>query len=177
MSRKNSTVSLIFFLSLLIGLFIPLYSQQQMEDESVVCPQCVNRNKAENKFCQNCGLELPEAALHVIKEIRTQDEPILPSEALDDSLHLYNLSREELIVIVELILRRVEHDQSSRKGDQKLVSAMTRAELEQLVKDLLQKQSITEKNRKQQAMGFGKFLQVVGGITLGILVLSILFAG
>ncbi|NQU05992.1 MAG: zinc ribbon domain-containing protein [Calditrichaeota bacterium] len=175
MSRKNSTVSFIIFLSLLIGLFIPLYSQQ-VEDESVICPQCGKRNKTENKFCQNCGAELPEAARLVIKEFGTHIEPKLPSELLEDSLHIYNLSREELITIVELILKRVERDLASGKGDLKLVSNMTRAELEQLIKDLLQEQIIQNKNQKPQASGFDRFFQVIGAIVAFSVVLLILVA-
>ena len=147
---------------------------EENDNPTVFCPECGTSNQLGGKFCSSCGADLPQTVQQE-KPIIVTDTPVSQVEEIqivEDTLQFQDMSREELIKIVNAILVKVKRTENMQKLEMKRVGGMTRTELEILIKTLLEENSTTPKGRRTS--GFGKFLQVVGIVSLAVLSIAVL---
>jgi ribosomal protein L40E len=153
---------------------------------TIICPDCGEANPAGSQFCRQCGKDLTRQLAPVKEAAKTESPPAptnitapTPTEkpsvsnpplGADQELPYQRLSDTELRRILDLLLTRM-NEPGLRPTDSQRVGDMTRAELEALINKLLREAKVRPK-----ATGFGQFLQVMGGITLGFVGLMIILA-
>jgi len=156
MFKKSIFMGLLLVLIVILVLqTAPLYAQED-QPEAVICPQCGEKNESNALFCRKCGFAFPKQELKLIRD------------KFADTLQVYHLSREELIQLIELIVERTSRTGGIRRKDLKLVGDMSKKDLENLIRRLLNEQRIIE-GRTSGEGALGKFLQIIGAITLAVL--------
>jgi len=174
------TLSPIGWTSVAIG-----QENQSISRQTIICPDCGEANPAGSQFCRQCGKDLTRQLAPVQEAAKTELTPApanitapTPTEKPSVSsppkagqeLPYQHLSDAELRRILDLLLVRM-NEPGLRSADSQRVGDMTRAELEALINKLLREAKVRPK-----ATGFGQFLQVMGGITLGFVGLMIILA-
>ncbi len=88
------------------------------------------------------------------------------------------MTREELINLVQIILNKIEKTETMQREELRRVGGMTEAELQNMIRVLLEESSVRQQQVARHSGGFGKFLQVIGVGALGIvsiIILSVMF--
>ena len=174
MSRSKTIIALTVVLSLIIILPIGLQAEDK-QAETVICGACGATNNADSRFCKNCGEEL--LVLQFDREFKINTQTDIPNIGqTGDSLQVYKLTREEMVQLVEFLLRRMELAEEASKGDVKLVKHMTRKELEDLIRRLMYEQEKRKQSLSDGGGALGRLLQVVGGITL-LVIFTLMLVG
>jgi len=139
------------------------------------CPDCQRENPVEALFCGSCGANLPAERV-TIPAPRPEIQPpptgsTLPPAtlSLSDSLVLQRLSDEELRKIILYLF--ANQSAKSVVADRELVGAMTRGELELMIRKV-----VSEQVKKPEVGGFRILLEFIGGLTMFIIFMSILIA-
>ncbi len=178
----------IIALSILLVLFTvsALFAQSEPDQPQRYCPACGTPNRADARFCKNCGAALPPLPEKV--QTRQQPASVQPTEgesqmpaqqqmesatALEGNLD--SLSREDLI----RILKRIDQSRVS-EGDvpvlpKESIAYMTEDELRSMVRQIV-KQEFDQRKIAAKSDPIGSFFKFVGAITVFSLIIILIAA-
>lgn len=154
------------------------YSQSSNDLPERLCPICETPNRVDAKFCKNCGalLQQESSALNTT-EFHTELNELTGDSLLADRLFsaLSGLSRDELLQLVEMIEREEYPWMRQIQLPEGSVAAMSEQQLRSLIYVAVQ----GKKANREAGSGvgfFGGLLQVIGGVTLFLLLILLLSA-
>ena len=153
------------------------YGQEKRVAQFIICPQCGEKNPLDAKFCWNDGYRLPRPKPVVKKSPAVSPKIPVPEQTELGAVASRPMTEQQLDQLLEQLVRSLEKGQAVISADPSLVGNMTRAELERLLRQTLKDQGIIRQVYiEEEESGFGKFLKFVGGTTLAIFGLIIIFA-
>lgn len=177
MLGKRVLIALSMLLTL---LFISTAIAQTHTDSTErPCPVCQTMNRADAKFCKNCGAPLQPVAAMVADTLKA-DATGGMSQASPDAgprrtipSDLEKLSREELIQLVQQLRQEhAVHSQSSALPDNS-VANMTEDELRAMIANVVKTQ-IAANPVKVKSDPLGGLLKIIGALTVTMLLIGLI---